>query len=524
MSKAAMFSTPNEMQAQRQTPNRSPRTDVAIAAVLVGVMFFAGNDPTLVNVLLRIGCWVVFVLFVVRTQFLWQPGPSSWFVIAHAINYGSWPAFYLIGLCCFAHTSSFVTVAGRAPEVGFAVDTGSFILMVTAWAVVRLTGPAALFNERKKLLVPFSGTLPEQKAQMLIVIAAGIFGAIMILAAPHAPSVLIQPLLLFGYFLPSSLAILVLTSDRAEHWLTRFRWPLIIAIGFGIVAFASSGLKSYLFLTLFFLAWFAGSCYKKLRLKILIAAVGLFAAFILLLPAFQVAKERFGETRSRAATLEALKAGLSEGVSDRSSYLNFRGKGFAEAIWEYLGGRLCMAGMTRQYYERYSEYQLGYESMQIAIRTAIPRIIDPNKISTDAYYNQLAILSGIGNRYDFTTSRKPTFQDECIVVWGAKGFLLGGIAFGIYLTILEHLASLATRNAASLAVLRFTWVPFGQHPYVAAIVGGNTYAAIFCLLAIVHYCHLLWPHREKKASLRQTDRREADQGENQWRSRSKFST
>jgi hypothetical protein len=335
---------------------------------------------------------------------------------------------------------------------------------------------------------------------MLYVIAAGVFGAIMSLTAPYAPSVLVQPLLLFAYFLPASLSILVLTSNQNEHWVKRFSWPLILAIGYGIVAFASSGLKSYLFLTLFFLAWFVGSCYATLRPKIILAAIVLFAAFIVMLPAFQAAKDKFSRTGSRSATLETLRSGLKEAVSDRQSYLNFRGKGFAEAIWEYLGGRLCMSGMTRRYYKLYADRPLGYDTLRVAVRSVVPRIIEPNKISSDAYYNQLAILSGIGNRYDFQTSRKPTFQDECIIIWGTKGFVLGGLVFGVYLTILEHLANRMVRNASSLAVIRFTWVPFGQHPYVAAIIGGNSYAALFGLLVILPFCHLIWPKHDKPSN------------------------
>jgi hypothetical protein len=500
--------------------NRSARLDVAAAAGLIALMYLLGNDPTVVNAVLRMACWATFLLFVVRTPFLWRPGPSSWFVVWHVITYGSWTAFYLSGLLFFAHTNSFVAVAGVSPDVGFTVDTGSFVLMATAWSVLRLAGPAVLFAEEKSPVAPFSGTLPEQKFSMLVVIAVGVLGAVVLLVAHYAPQVLVQPLRLFGFFLWASMAILVLTSDRNKHWLTRFRWPLALAGGYGITAFASTGFKGALFVTLFFLVWLAGSCYKSLRPTILIAAIGLFVAFIVLLPAFQAAKERLGETGSRSETLEALQAGLKEAVSDRSSYLNFRGKGFAQAIWEYLGTRLCMAGMTRHYYDLYADRPIGYESMGVALRSVLPRIIEPNKISTDAYYNELAILAGIGNRYDFKTSRKPTFQDECILVWGAKGFFLGGLAFGLYLTILEHFANLASRNASTLAVLRFTWVPFGQHPYVAAIVGGNTYAAIFCVLAIVPFCHLIWPQSEKKTSMYRTGRRGTEPAENKWRSTS----
>jgi hypothetical protein len=486
----------NELPTQQRSPDGSARVDVAMAAVLVGVMYYVGNEPTIYNALIRIGCWVAFLLFVVRTPFLWQPGPSSWFVIHHVIGFGSWSFFYLTGTWFFSHSAGYRASAGSDPTTGFMVDSGCFLFMAVAWSVVRLLGPRSIFAEQASLASPIFGSVATRGVRMIQLIVAGFVGGSAAILSPYAPSVLIQPLRLFECLFPASMGILVLTSDPKEPALTRFRWPLILAGSYGIAVFSGSGTKGAIFLTLFYLTWFVGASNKGLRRTAFVAGIGIFVAFVALLPVFQMAKDTYHYTYSRSATLDALHEGIGDVVTTRRNYETFRGKNFAEGMWEYLGVRLCVAGMTRQYYEVYSERPLGYESLRVALRSTIPRLLDPNKISTNAYYNEIAILAGIGNRYDFTTSRKPSFQDESIVVWGKYGFLVGGLAFGLYLTILEYLAHRLAQNRASRAVLRFTWAPLGQLPYAAAITGGYIYVVAFCLLVVLSYCHWIWPHKE----------------------------
>src|SRR5688500_4087244 len=111
-------------------------------------MHFFGDEPSILNAAFRMAVWGVFLWRVARPAFLWQPGPSSWFVLGHCLGFGTWPLFYFTGMLFFADTASFVSVAGVSPEDGFVVDRGCFLFMVVAWSIVRCLGPARLFAEQ----------------------------------------------------------------------------------------------------------------------------------------------------------------------------------------------------------------------------------------------------------------------------------------------------------------------------------------------------------------------------------------
>ncbi|WP_146461389.1 hypothetical protein [Rubripirellula tenax] len=289
----------------------------------------------------------------------------------------------------------------------------------------------------------------------------------------------------------------------ADHgpFLVRFRWPITLTLVYGVFAFAGSGLKSQLFFKVLYLMWLIGGQHPSLRKKSLVGLFGVSVAFILLLPAFQAAKDRFAATGSRADVMDTLIGGIDEIFSSDQSEATFRGKPWAEGTWEYFGNRLCMANMTRKYLNRYGSRPLGAESIETAFLTAVPRIIDPTKISTDQYYNDLARNSGIGNYEDRKTSRKPTFMDESIIVWGRSGFLVGGGVFGVFLLILEWLAFQVPKIESTRIVLRFTWLSFGTLPYFGIIFGSISYCILFSVITIVPGCSWLWLNRHNQGAM-----------------------
>src|SRR5262245_5333157 len=116
--------------------------DLVYAAGFALISSQLSVEPSLLNALIRVAIWASFLYFVVQPKFLWQPGPSSWFVIIQAISYGSWVLFYVIGLILFPNSQTFRYISGGpVASIGFSVDTGSFVFLVIAWAIVRCFGP-----------------------------------------------------------------------------------------------------------------------------------------------------------------------------------------------------------------------------------------------------------------------------------------------------------------------------------------------------------------------------------------------
>jgi hypothetical protein len=330
-------------------------------------------------------------------------------------------------------------------------------------------------------------------------LTAGVTGAGAAIACNYMPPAFIQPLRLLLDFYPSSLAALVLLADDRESALVRFRYPLAIATGYGLIAFSGSGMKGVLFLTLFQLAWFVGSARPKLRGAVIGAASMLATAFIVFLPAFQSAKDTYQRTKSQAATFDTLVRGIS-GDEDPRLARNSR-KPPVERTWEYLGIRLCLATQAHRYYRRYAEVPHGYESLIVSAKAALPRVIYPDKISTSGYYDMLARLSGIGNLNDRTSSFKPSFFDESIIIWGKRGFIIGGVLFGLYLAGLEHIIRLITGGGAPQACMRFAWAIMGQLPYFGVMLGGSPYVIIFGILVVAPFYKHLWRHVEQRSTL-----------------------
>lgn len=471
----------------------SASQDVAIAVVLALVSSFLSVEPSIANALVRVALWAIFLIYVVKTPFLWQPGPSSWFVIMQVLSFGSWTVFYITGALFFGDTGSFLAVVGgRDASLGFRVDTGSFVFLTIAWSIVRILGPWELFCEQPRLVISPTQLNATPRACTARLLAAGAVGMVAGIFCSYLPGSLVQPMLLLFTFFAASTAALVLMADDREPIGIRFRWPLTLTLAYGIVAFAGSGLKGALFLALFQLAWYIGGVKRELRRKMALGSGCLFCLFIVLLPAFQDAKDTYERTKSRDETIGTLVQGVNGLFSGHDAFADFRSKPFAEATWEYLGMRLCMSSMTWKYLERYGDAPLGSETILTALQTAVPRILDRNKISSSEYYDNLARVSGIGNFEDTTTSRKPSFMDESVIVWGEWGFIVGGIVFGAYLVLLERLAGSIAKDHAMRSVVRFTWITLGQLPYIAVIVGGNSYVILFTAFVMTPLYRYLW--------------------------------
>ncbi len=470
----------------------SQTQSIWITAFLSLVVWLLPTTPDLANASLRAVMWILLYKYAIGWKFLWQPGPTSWFLVSFALFYSSWVYFYIIGVLCFLETTSFLAVCrSYYPVTGFEVDTGCFLFLSASWITIRAFCVRGPFNPKEVPIDLSACTLgPDAR---LFVFACGLLGAVATLPQLQVVGALAQPLLLLSLFFNAGVAISLLSAPKLGSFYWRFQYLLGLIIVIGLLAFISSGAKGALFLNLFFFAWLFGGLFPDKRFKAFIAVGGVFVVFVIALPAFQKAKDAYTDTKSSAIALQKLGEGITEIASGKLDYSAGRyGKGELESLWEYLGYRLCIANMTQKYLDVYGDRPNGYETIIFAVQNMVPRVIDRDKVSSDVYYNDFARLSGIGGRNDYETSRKPSYIDECVVVWGRWGFPVGGVFFGIYMALVEAFCFRISRNPQSLAVLRYSCLTLGQLPYLAVLFGAIPYTIVFVAFTIGLYLRDLW--------------------------------
>ncbi len=463
---------------------------ILVAAILSILMVMLPVEPNIWVALIHTVCWAIFVKYSVGTHFLWQPGPASWFILTTVISFGSWTPFYITGSLFFPNTDSFLSVC-QFPETGFKADTGSFVFTTIAWSVIRLlcSGGAFATNHSQ---INFQKCLLSTDRQVFV-LGCGVVGAVAGLPGVQAIGALAQPLLLLSYWFKASLAISLLGAARAGSFFLQLQFCIFQILVIGFLGFMTSGSKGLVFLTLFLFAWLFGGVYPSYRKRAVVSITSVLAAFIITLPAFQLAKEAFSRTQSSSKTVETLADGIEKQLMGKLKFGQGSVKGPAESLWEYLGIRLCVAGSTQKYYDAYSVRPHPTGTVNIAIDTMLPRLLAPNKASSNTLYNEIARESGIGGSDDYTTSRKPSFIDESIINWGANGLLIGGVLFGLYIAAVEFLLFKACDSMPKLIVMRFSALTLGQLPYLAVIFGATPYVVIFLLLTVRTLLNKLWP-------------------------------
>jgi len=475
--------------------SRSGGSEIIITGLLACIMTILPTEPSILNAIAHIGLWLAFLLFGVGTRFLWQPGPTSWFLIVTVVSFGSSTFFYLTGRLFFFDTQSFLAICGGYnSNLGFEVDAGCFRFTCIAWMVTRFISTKGAFDPNWNLnsLVNPEETAESKKHAFQALIIGGI-GAMVLLPRFQLSGVFAQPLQLLGTLFPASMAIMLLmVPNKGNPW-WRFRFLILLISSYGLLAFLSSGAKGTLFLNLFLVLWLYGMLNTRNRYPTLLT-VGLVATgFVVTLPLFQSSKDAFQANRSTSESVEAFTKGLDDLMNGRLDYSRGQTrKDGIEATWEYLGGRLCVSGMTQIYYNRYASDPRGPESFLVSLENAIPRIFNPGKTSISVYYNDLARTSGVGNMNDFRTQRQPSFLDESVIIWGANGFWIGGIVFGLYLSFVEWFCIRASTTSQSLVTCRFMTATIGQLPYFGVMFGSTIFVLIFVYLFSTNYLSSIW--------------------------------
>lgn len=457
---------------------------IVIVALLAGISFSLPVELSVQNALIRTGLWIALFIVAMSKNWIWQVGPSQWFMIMQFTSYGTWPAFYIVGYYFFRYTAYYPTVVLRDAEPNaLQVDTGTFLFTCIAWTILSLFGPKVppLDLEDKCGKQLYSPNLGSGTLLGLLILGSA--GALALLLSQFMPSVLVQPVRLFGTFFFAAIAYLCIFSSPHDAGVLRFRWPICLTLCFGVLAFAGSGLKQMIFVTLLQLIWFIAGNFPRYRKSAMVISCCILAAFITLLPVFQYAKREFLNSGSASETFGALVKGFKT-YSDSGS-LDDKEPTSAASMWRYLGNRVCLAVLPQIYHRNYKDHPQGYETFRVALGSLVPRILDPNKQSIDEYFNDLARESGIGNKSDRKTSRKPCFVDESIIVWGSKGFYIGGLVFGVYLVLLERGFALLSRNSTELIVIRFALLTLGQIPYSGVLIVALAYNLPFIGLILL---------------------------------------
>jgi hypothetical protein len=472
--------------------SRFPAT-IAIAILGVGLSTLIGDTPNEWNSLFRSLLWFI-TTYVGARHFLRQPSPSSWFVIMYLVSFSSWTAFYAIGKLFFDDTTSFVVIASRSPEVGFTVDRGYYIFFCIVLAIINASGVVTASDQ-----LPKSNTIDHTGYRLLPLLALTLFGSSISVIGRFAPGSLAQPLFILSSLFTSGIAIMciyspAMKSEKAN--LLKFLLPITCVVCFGIFGFASSGFKGKLYISLLQLGWLIAYCQPKHRKILTTLGLLLGLSFIILLPAFHKVKKSANVGNSATDNLAVFMNAIFESNASKSS------TGVSRIIdpehtWLYLSLRLCTATMSHTFYNRYGEEPRGLESLWVSLSAAIPRVFDSNKISTSEYYNSISIESGVGDRNDKKTQRKPPFVDEVLIIWGWKGYIIGGFLFGFYLVGVEWLLSKIAFDVRTLTVLKFSLVDLGMVPYIGTIIGGIVYLLLATVLLYRQYLRIVLENEEQ---------------------------
>lgn len=460
-------------------------TRFAIVAILASISCLLPVELSIQNAVVRTALWLGLLAVCMMNNWIWKVGPSQWFILMQFISYGTWSAFYIVGFYFFRYTAYYSSVVLRDAELNaFQVDTGIFLFTCIAWSMVQLFGPKmpAISIEDKDGKQSFQPN--TDPGTLIALLVLGVIGALALLLFQMVPSILSQPIRLLGMFFFSSVAMMALISNPNQPVFLRFRWPLGLTLVFGVLAFAGSGLKQMIFVTLLHLIWFTSSIFPKYRKHAFVAASALMIAFILLLPVFQNAKEAFLKSGSAQETFGVLFKGLAK-YSESNNSLDDQEPTNMASMWRYLGTRVCLAVLPQIYHRNYKDYPQGYETFRVSLGSLVPRFLDPDKESIDEYFNNLARESGIGNKADRKTSRKPAFIDESIIVWGTAGFYFGGLLFGVYLILLERMLAFLARNSTEHVIVRFATLTLGQLPYSGVLIVALVYNMPFIGLVLL---------------------------------------
>ena len=490
-------STPSQSGYHRKpqvSRSRSGGSEIVITGILACFMTILPYDPSILNAIAHIGLWTAFLFFGVGTRFLWQPGPTSWFLVMTVVSFGSWTFFYLTGRLFFFNTQSFIAVCGSYnPTVGFEVDAGCFLFTCIAWMVTRFITTKGAFDPNwnvSSLVTPEE--TPETRKHLFHAFIIGGLGALVLLPRFQLSGVFAQPLYLIGTLFPAGLATMLLKVPKKGNPWWNNRYLILLVSSYGLVAFVSSGAKGTLFLNMFLVLWLYGMLNVRSRYATLIIVLLVSVGFVVTLPVFQASKDAFQTNRSTSESVEAFTKGLDDLINWRLDYTRGLRKEGAEATWEYMGIRLCVAGMTQTYHIRYSDTPRGLESLFVSLENSIPRIFNPGKMSISVYYNDFARTSGIGAINDFKTQRQPSFIDESVSIWGGNGFWIGGIVFGLYLSFVEWFCIRASTTPQSLVTCRFMTATLGQLPYFGVMFGSTIFVLIFVYLFSTNYLSSIW--------------------------------
>ncbi len=475
---------------------------IIAVAMLAAISMSLPLDLTIPNAVIRGLLWLTFVFVAVGRDWMWRLGPSQWFVATQFLAYGTWSMFYIVGYYFFRYTVYYGSVVLRDAEFNaFQVDTGTFLFTAIAWTVAQLFGPKIPAFELDDKATTGTGSRPRALGidSQVVLLMMGAFGAVALLFYQHFPAVLNQPVRLFGGFFFVSMALMCIHSNPNDPVLLRFRWPIVLTMIFGVFAFAGSGLKQMIFVTSLHLIWYIASVFPQYRKRAVVISACIAATFVALLPVFQYAKRAFLDSGSANETFSALMTGLQK--YSQNDRLDDQELGNPAAVWRYLGNRVCLAVIPQIYLRNYRERPQGYETFRVSLSSLVPRVLDPDKQSIDEYFNDLARESGVGNKADRKTSRKPSFVEECIVVWGSSGFYLGGLVFGLYLVLLERGLALLARTPTELSIIRFAGLYLGQTPYSAVLIVALVYNLPFFGLILLPT--IRWLLREQ-SSVRRT--------------------
>jgi hypothetical protein len=154
-------------------------------------------------------------------------------------------------------------------------------------------------------------------------------------------------------------------------------------------------------------------------------------------------------------------------------------------LWlEYGLQRITLISMPHAYVNAYWGHGIRLaEHLLIVGQSFIPRILLPDKSSSDYYYNTLAREAGIGNYDDETTSRKPDLISESIILGSMTSIVAVALVYGLMLVFWHWLIShCGIPPELQIAVVFTTLQSLGQMPYLAALIAACCFTLPFYLL------------------------------------------
>ena len=468
----------------RRTP-LPPRFAVPFLWLLFILAWTTQDWEVLPGFYLRGALWLGLVLVLAWTGTLKRFDYFLWFIITVGIAYGLAPWAVSLSERWFQGNEALSINYALLERDGNLTNDIIFLFVVVTMSVrlalVKVSKPTRLTE-----LVPRRHHSRALVVGALLILVGMICQTLIYLE--KVPLQFQQVVGLFGNLTLFGLAligcsVIVLRRDKSPLGVVGTVTLLIGVLVYGVLGFIAGGghkgaiFNTVLVLILLFMTQSHGSIRSAIVALCVTGGILFFA-----LPAMNAYKESAAKLRGDfAQNFELLRS--ENFVASAESDLQLEG-GLLDYWLEYGLQRVILISMPHTYVTLY--WGDGIEPSShfgVVLQSFLPRLVAPRKISSDLYYNSIAIASGIGNANDDITSRKPDLICESIILGSYSTVILVAVLYALVLVATQDLiARLRVFDELKLAVILTTLSSVGQYPYLGSLIPAVVYTVPFYLL------------------------------------------